>query len=113
MQTATGLHPSKYHLKLLRKMNPENYFIPPPTLATDESDPPLVRFFMHDVAAPAPPVKAILEATTEDGNSLISACNLGGQEGGGRRVHLRVGQLDASVPPWQVLPQPLLLSLPL
>ena len=58
---------------------------------------------MHDVAAPSPALKSILEATTEDGNALLSACNMGGQESGGRRVHLRVGQMDASVPPWQVL----------
>ena len=56
------------------------------------------RFFMHDVAAPAPAAKAILEATTEDGNALLSACNVGG----GRRVYLRVGSRDAAVPPWQV-----------
>ena len=58
------------------------------------------RFFMHDVGAPPPPIKSILEATTEDGSSLVSACNLGG--GGGRRVHLRVGAVDTAVPPWQV-----------
>jgi hypothetical protein len=60
------------------------------------------RFFMHDVSSPSPPVKAILEATTQDGNALIASCNLGQQRGGGRRVHLRVGELDAAVPPWQV-----------
>lgn len=57
---------------------------------------------MHDVASPPPPVKSLLEATTEDGSALLSACNLGGQRGGGRRAHLRVGENDASVPPWQV-----------
>lgn len=58
---------------------------------------------MHDVAMPSPSVKSILEATTEDGNALLSACNIGLQGGGGRKVHLRVGQMDASVPPWQVI----------
>ena len=66
---------------------------------------------MHDVAAPSPALKSILEATTEDGNALLSACNMGGQQSGGRRVHLRVGQMDASVPPWQVLLLLLLLLL--
>jgi hypothetical protein len=56
------------------------------------------KFFMNDVAAPAPAAKAILEATTEDGNALLAACNVGG----GRKVHLRVGARDAAVPPWQV-----------
>jgi hypothetical protein len=62
----------------------------------------LCRFFMHDVALPTAAAKSILEATTEDGNALLSACNMGLQDGGGRRVHLRVGEMDAAVPPWQV-----------